>query len=121
MIRLLTIPEVAQKLACCERTVRRAIDAGKLRVVRLGRSGKSDRVHPDDLDLYVASLRTMRPRGKECLSTGAVVTGTFRSRSAEAVLEHRLGSARPRRKPKSSKRGSGRTSMRLVSEGSPTE
>lgn len=122
MSRLLTIQEVAEQLACCERTVRRAIDAGKLRSVRLGKGGKSDRVHPDDLDLYVASLRTMRPKGNECQSTNVVDIGTSRSPTqASRALERRLALERPRRKPKSLRQKSVRTSMRLVSDASQTE
>jgi len=44
------INEAAERLQVSPRQVRRLVDNGELRVVRLGSSAKSDRVHPDDLD-----------------------------------------------------------------------
>jgi len=50
-VRLHTINAAANILDCSTKTVRRAINKGDLRVVRLGESARSDRIHPDDLDL----------------------------------------------------------------------
>jgi excisionase family DNA binding protein len=60
VLELLTLREVAGKLRCSARTVRRIIDAGELRAVRLGLSGKSDRVHPDDLERYMRQTALYR-------------------------------------------------------------
>ena len=43
---LLTVREVAELDNCSEKTVRRAIDAGLLKVVRIGPSGHSVRIDP---------------------------------------------------------------------------
>ena len=43
---LLTIRDVARLDQCSEKTVRRAIDAGLLSVVRIGPSGHSVRIDP---------------------------------------------------------------------------
>lgn len=44
--QLLTVPEVAALDGCSEKTVRRAIDAGLLDVVRVGPSGRLVRIDP---------------------------------------------------------------------------
>lgn len=51
---LLTVPEVAQRLGLSPRTVERAISAGQLASVRVGRAR---RVAPEDLADYVDGLR----------------------------------------------------------------
>lgn len=48
--KLLTLMQAAELSACSTRTLRRAIDAGRLAVARLGQSAKSDRIHVDDLE-----------------------------------------------------------------------
>lgn len=49
---LMTISEAAERSACSSKTIRRAIDAGQLAAVRLGKSARSDRIHPVDLDVW---------------------------------------------------------------------
>lgn len=44
--KLMTVAEVAELDGCSEKTVRRAIDAGLLEVVRIGPSGRSVRIDP---------------------------------------------------------------------------
>lgn len=50
--QLLTIRQVADHLQVCERTVRRWIQEGKLRAMRIGRGW---RIHPRDLDRLLHS------------------------------------------------------------------
>ena len=52
--RLLTIPQTADFLQCCSKTVRRLIRAGALPHIR---SGRHIRIHPDDLARYLAGQR----------------------------------------------------------------
>lgn len=49
---LLTVRDVAVLDGCSEKTVRRAIDAELLRIVRIGPGGRLIRVHPDDHAAY---------------------------------------------------------------------
>ena len=51
-IRLLTVKEVAELDGTSEKTVRRAIDAGLLPVLRVGPSRRTIRIHPNDHDMY---------------------------------------------------------------------
>ncbi|MGC9371242.1 MAG: helix-turn-helix domain-containing protein [Paracoccaceae bacterium] len=46
-VRLKTVKEVAQEDNCSEKTVRRAIKAGLLDVIRVGPGGRLIRIHPD--------------------------------------------------------------------------
>ena len=52
----LTIAEAAQRVRCCERTIRRAIDSGALRAGRIhavdGKRG-GFRIRPADLDTWM--------------------------------------------------------------------
>ena len=48
--KLLTLQQVADRLQVSMSTVRRLIDAGKLKTVRIGRNL---RVRPDDLKTYI--------------------------------------------------------------------
>ena len=50
-----TVAEVASELEVCEKTVRRWIDRGELRVHRIGRV---IRVAPDDFDAFIRSKRS---------------------------------------------------------------
>jgi excisionase family DNA binding protein len=54
--RYLTIGEAADRARCCEKTIRRAIDAGELRAGRV-RGGASSRggwrIAPSDLDAWL--------------------------------------------------------------------
>lgn len=49
---LLTVADVAVLDRCSEKTVRRAIDARLLRIVRIGPGSRLIRVHPDDHAAY---------------------------------------------------------------------
>lgn len=60
--KLLTVAQAAELSACSTKTLRRAIDAGQLKVCRLGQSAKSDRVHPDDLSAWWAQSRYVVPQ-----------------------------------------------------------
>lgn len=51
---LMTIGEVAQSWSTSEKTVRRAIDAGDLPVIQIGRL---KRVHPEDNERYIRARR----------------------------------------------------------------
>lgn len=48
--KLLTLMQAAELSACSTKTLRRAIDAGRLTVTRLSQSARSDRIHVDDLE-----------------------------------------------------------------------
>jgi excisionase family DNA binding protein len=53
---LLTIAEAAQRVRCCERTIRRAIESGALRAgrVRAGRLSRGAvRIRPADLEAWL--------------------------------------------------------------------
>lgn len=50
--QLLTVAQVAQLDGTSEKTVRRAIDAGDLKVVRIGPARLLIRIHPDDHAAY---------------------------------------------------------------------
>lgn len=56
LLRLLNIDEVAEFLGVSIKTVRRRIEAGELPVIR---DGRVIRVHPNDLNRYVASRRSL--------------------------------------------------------------
>lgn len=60
--KLLTVAEAADLSACSTKTLRRAINAGQLKVCRLGQSAKSDRVHPNDLSAWWAQSRLVVPQ-----------------------------------------------------------
>jgi excisionase family DNA binding protein len=49
---LLTVRDVAELDGCSQKTVRRAIDAGLLRIVRIGPGSRLVRVHPNDHAAY---------------------------------------------------------------------
>ena len=51
---LLTVKQVAERLATSEKTVRRLIDAGELPTIRFGRNL---RITPVDVDRFIASHR----------------------------------------------------------------
>ncbi len=52
--QLLTVKKTAQILNNSEKTVRRRIKLSKLPVIR---DGRNVRIHPDDLDRYIARNR----------------------------------------------------------------
>jgi len=49
---LMSVKQVAALDGCSEKTVRRAIDAGLLAVVRIGPGGRLLRIHPADHAAY---------------------------------------------------------------------
>jgi excisionase family DNA binding protein len=53
----MTLAQAAELSACSTKTLRRAIDAGRLKACRLGQGAKSDRIHPADLDAWWAASR----------------------------------------------------------------
>jgi excisionase family DNA binding protein len=57
--RLLTIEQVAERLAVARRTVFRLIERGELRVVRIGRA---TRIAESDLSEYIERLRNEADR-----------------------------------------------------------
>lgn len=54
--RAMTVREVAELDNCSEKTVRRAIDAGLLKVTRIGPSGRAMRITRDAYETYHARL-----------------------------------------------------------------
>lgn len=52
--KLLTVQQTAERLAVCDKTVRRLINAEVLRALRVGRSL---RISEDDLQVYLATCR----------------------------------------------------------------
>jgi len=85
--KLLTVAEAADRSACSTKTLRRAIDAGQLKVCRLGQSAKSDRIHPDDLSTWWAQSRLAVPQ----FSFPEPARFYFPSDPAEERIERRLG------------------------------
>jgi excisionase family DNA binding protein len=57
---LLTIAQVAERLGCSPKTVRRIIVRGELRVVALTQDARGDRVREVDLEAFIASRLTIR-------------------------------------------------------------
>jgi len=55
---LLTVRDVALLDGCSEKTVRRAIAAGRLRALRVGPGGRLIRIHPADHAAYRNAYRT---------------------------------------------------------------
>jgi len=55
MKKLLTVAELADILSINQLTVRRMVTRGQLTAVRLGRAVRFD---PDDVDAFLASVRT---------------------------------------------------------------
>lgn len=58
--KLMTLAQAAELSACSPRTLRRAINDGQLIAMRLGQSGKSDRIHAADLEAWWQRSR-LRP------------------------------------------------------------
>ena len=54
--RLLTLPDAAEILGLSLKTLRRRVAAGDLPVIR---DGRLVRVHPNDLERYIAARRTV--------------------------------------------------------------
>jgi len=81
---LLTIKEAAAHLNVSPRTVRKAIDAGALKVVRLTQTRRGDRIHPDDLETYINSNRVFM--GKPYLSVSKAKHRKSQDDSYERLL-----------------------------------
>ncbi len=60
VIRLLTLPEVAERLAVSQRTVQYLVERGQLRAIRIGRSR---RVTEGELRAFVAAREREARRG----------------------------------------------------------
>lgn len=101
---LLTIANVADRLSCSTRHVRRIIASGELPVIAIGSGSRGDRVREEDLGSYIT--RKLRTRGTPelHLSANVVAFGTSTSKSAASGLDELLGKWRPGRKRKSSTR-----------------
>ena len=54
VVRLLTVREVAERLAVCTATVYALVERGEIRHLRVS---NAIRVHPDDLEAFIASVR----------------------------------------------------------------
>lgn len=57
---LLTIKQVAEALNCSRQTVRNLIASGELEVIQIGKSAKSDRVDPRELEQFKIRRRRNR-------------------------------------------------------------
>lgn len=55
-MRLLTLPDAAELLGLSLKTLRRRVAAGDLPVIR---DGRLVRVHPNDLERYIAARRSV--------------------------------------------------------------
>ena len=83
---LLTIPQAAELLACSTRQVRRLIDGGQLAYVRLGKTGRSDRIVEAELMRFVED--------NQCHSTKSEMSGIAGFRSKAKSIDDLLGPAR---------------------------
>jgi excisionase family DNA binding protein len=54
MVRLLTVREVAERLAVCTATVYALVERGEIRHVRVS---NAIRIHPDDLGAFITGKR----------------------------------------------------------------
>ena len=106
-MQLLTISETAKRLSCSTRMVRRLVATGRLRVVRLGETARSDRVHPDDLEAFV---QVRRGEIAPCRSENAVLSGKLTSRTKDVELEKLLGMGPQKPRPSKSNPKSSKTS-----------
>lgn len=83
---LLTIPRAAELLACSTRQVRRLMDGGQLAYVRLGKTGRSDRIVEAELIRFIED--------NQCHSTRSAPSGIAGSRSRAKSIDDLLGPAR---------------------------
>lgn len=110
---LLTIQQTARELAVSTKTVRRIIDSGQLRVVKITDSAKGQRIHPDDLDNYI--------KGNRCQSGKQKQENTLSKSETAQVVSGLDALLAPKKKQSRSKRNSGRASktfppLQLVSK-----
>ena len=83
---LLTIPQAAELLACSTRQVRRLMDGGQLAYVRLGKTGRSDRIVEAELMRFIED--------NQCHSIRSAPSGIADSRSRGKSIDDLLGPAR---------------------------
>ena len=83
---LLTIPRAAELLACSTRHVRRLIDEGRIAYVRLGKTGRSDRIVEAELMRFIED--------NQCHSIRSAASGTADFRSREKSIDALLGQVR---------------------------
>jgi excisionase family DNA binding protein len=83
---LLTIPKAAKLLACSPRHVRRLLDQGRIAYVRIGKTGRSDRIVEAELMRFIED--------SQCHSTRSEISGTADSRSRGRSIDDLLGPAR---------------------------
>lgn len=83
---LLTIPQAAKLLACSTRHVRRLLDQGRIAYVRLGKTGRSDRIVEAELMRFIED--------NQCHSIRSAAPGTADSRSRAKSIDDLLGPAR---------------------------
>ena len=95
---LLTIRQAAEHLACSPKMVRRAIDRGELKCVRIGESARSDRIHPEDLEAFITTKRGRRGRRIDTVKSRSRM-----STSTESALERALGKMARTNRPKPKK------------------
>ena len=60
MTELLKVAQVAEELAVSRQTVRNLINSGKLEVIQVGESSKSDRIERRELERYKRAQRRNR-------------------------------------------------------------
>ena len=92
---LLTKQEAAKLLRCSRKLLQSHISAGRLPVVAMGQSSRSDKIKRSDLEALISNLTITREVGK-CLSTSEarkVSTGA-RSSTTAAELDALLGKPR---------------------------
>lgn len=79
----LTIREAAGVLRVSESTIRNAIGSGQLRAFRFGARGGSIRIGKVDLEDYMASCTTAKPKGRTAVHQGGSL---FKSLDAGRLL-----------------------------------
>jgi excisionase family DNA binding protein len=81
--RFLTIREAAGALRVSESTIRNAISSGQLRAFRFGARGGSIRIGMADLEDYMASCTTAKPKDRTAVHQGGSL---FKSLDAGRLL-----------------------------------
>ncbi|UQA70042.1 excisionase family DNA-binding protein [Stenotrophomonas riyadhensis] len=83
----MTVAEAAEQSTCSAKTIRRAIDSGRLTAVRLRQRAKSDRIHREDLEAWWRQCR-LRPAA---VPIDPYVTSPHRSIRRRQGVERRPG------------------------------
>ena len=88
---LLTVKQAAEQLAISSKQVRRLIDAGKLPAVRLGKTARSDRIVPTDLERVVEECRYTNEAndGTSTFSTAVNALGDLLDRELQRPMQRR--------------------------------